>query len=767
MRILWSIYDWMAGHRRIGLGSLIAVTVLLLALVSRVRLREDISDFLPLNSRQQQELKLWQDVSGANRITAIFERYGAAAADSVEQLTGAVDRFVAAIEERDTANWVQNLTAQADLSTAEQTLRFVYNNIPYFLDDDDYRRIDSLLHTEGYAAKQLEAAREQLMFPMGGLLAGSIRHDPLNLFAPVASSLQALSAANDFEIYDGYIMTPDRQRAFVTMDSPFGNSETDGNTRLLEFLQKCAETATGETPNVTIHFTGGPVIAVGNASQIKHDSILSITIALVLILALLYDAFRSRQHLLLILASIAWGWLFALACLSIVEAEVSVIVVGISSVIVGIAVNYPLHLIAHLQHTPDMRQALGEVSKPLIVGNITTVGAFLALIPLKSVALRDLGLFSACLLIGTILFVLLWLPLLIKNQEDKPDSPPWEGLGKVADRQANGSSDFLMRLASVRLDNRKWLVVAIAVLTLFFGYHSLGTTFDTDLNHINYMTDEQRADLNRFGMLKPQISNLKSQISNLKSQRKTPRFLLSDSIQQHRLACWRQFTAANRESLTTLLRNEGPRHGFAEDAFDDFTTILDNDYQPQPLTWFTPLPAPLLMQNIDVKAINSAMLSQLSDNFNYIGWACAAIVFLFLWCSFRSLTLAVLSFLPMAVSWMWILGIMTLCGMQFNIVNIILATFIFGQGDDYTIFMTEGAVYEATHHRPMLATYKRAIMLSALIMFIGIGSLIVARHPALHSLAEVTIVGMSAVVLMAFVLPPVCLRILHKIKKNI
>ena len=84
MRILWSIYDWMAGHRRIGLGSLIAVTVLLLALVSRVRLREDISDFLPLNSRQQQELKLWQDVSGANRITAIFENQGDRSLDSVE-----------------------------------------------------------------------------------------------------------------------------------------------------------------------------------------------------------------------------------------------------------------------------------------------------------------------------------------------------------------------------------------------------------------------------------------------------------------------------------------------------------------------------------------------------------------------------------------------------------------------------------------------------------------------------------------------------------
>jgi predicted RND superfamily exporter protein len=72
--------------------------------------------------------------------------------------------------------------------------------------------------------------------------------------------------------------------------------------------------------------------------------------------------------------------------------------------------------------------------------------------------------------------------------------------------------------------------------------------------------------------------------------------------------------------------------------------------------------------------------------------------------------------------------------------------------------MTEGAVYETLHRRPMLASYRKAILLSALIMFIGIGSLIVARHPALHSLAQVTIVGMSSVVLMALVLPPTLFR---------
>ena len=86
----------------------------------------------------------------------------------------------------------------------------------------------------------------------------------------------------------------------------------------------------------------------------------------------------------MIVVSIGWGWLFAMGGMALLHDSVSVIVIGISSVILGIAVNYPLHLIAHLQYTPNMETTLKEISKPLIIGNITTVGAFLALVPLKS-----------------------------------------------------------------------------------------------------------------------------------------------------------------------------------------------------------------------------------------------------------------------------------------------------------------------------------------------------------------------------------------------
>ena len=122
--------------------------------------------------------------------------------------------------------------------------------------------------------------------------------------------------------------------------------------------------------------------------------------------------------------------------------------------------------------------------------------------------------------------------------------------------------------------------------------------------------------------------------------------------------------------------------------------------------------------------------------------------------------MGVTAFLPLVVGWIWILGTMRLTGLQFNIVNIILATFIFGQGDDYSIFITEGLMYEYATGKKILRSFKNAVVLSALIMFIGIGALIVAKHPALRSLAAVTVVGMFTVVAMAYYLPPLVFRFL-------
>ena len=748
----------MSGHRWWCLASLAVVTLLMVLSVTRLSYREDIRDFLPLDEKEREALNDYDRQAQTSLIVAIIEQRDSTV-DDPDLLVEGVETFLDAID------GLEGVTVQTDFSQMEEQQEEAYRQLPYLLEAADYQRMDSLLQQPDFIASRLQEAKERLLMPMGmgSMMENDITHDPLGLFSPVVSLMRDTAMLSRFDIYDDCLLTADHRRALVLLNSPYGGSETASNERLLDLLNakadsvsrlltpdSCLQTPSLLTPSLltplNIRFCGAPVIAVTNASQIKTDSLLSVCIAAVLILLLLWFFLRSLRHILLIALTIGWGWVFAIACLSWVHQEVSVIVIGISSIIVGIAVNYPLHLIAHLGHTSDVRQALQEIVKPLVVGNITTVGAFLALVPLRAAALRDLGLFSSFLLIGTILFTLIWLPQMVcysRNEEGgmrNEDTPAADSVSDIS------PSSFLLPPSSKKI--HKILPIILLLLTAFFGYHSLHTAFDADLTHINYMTPVQRSDMALLQQLMPTDSQRQQELNR--------RIPTTPKAQQERLQLWQSWTSSHRDQLSLSLRDEATRAGFTQDSFDPFFSLLSPASDISPSSFLFP---PSSNYSSNHPSLFSSIASHLSDDFNYIGWACACIVFFFLWASFRSLPLALLSFLPMAVSWLWILGIMALLGIQFNIINIILSTFIFGQGDDYTIFMTEGTVYEYKHHRPMLASYRRAIILSALIMFIGIGSLIIARHPALHSLAEVTIVGMFSVVLMAFVIPPLAFRL--------
>ena len=746
----------MSGHRWWCLASLAVVTLLMVLSVTRLSYREDIRDFLPLDEKEREALNDYDRQAQTSLIVAIIEQRDSTV-DDPDLLVEGVETFLNAID------GLEGVTVQTDFSQMEEQQEEAYRQLPYLLEAADYQRMDSLLQQPDFIASRLQEAKERLLMPMGmgSMMENDITHDPLGLFSPVVSLMRDTAMLSRFDIYDGCLLTADHRRALVLLTSPYGGSETASNERLLDLLNAKADsvsrllTPSLLTPSLltplTIRFCGAPVIAVTNASQIKTDSLLSVCIAAVLILLLLWFFLRSLRHILLIALTIGWGWVFAIACLSWVHQEVSVIVIGISSIIVGIAVNYPLHLIAHLSHTSDVRQALQEIVKPLVVGNITTVGAFLALVPLRAAALRDLGLFSSFLLIGTILFTLIWLPQMVSYSRNCYSRKEEGGMRnekclRQNQRQEYSPSSFLLPPSSKKI--HKILPIILLLLTAFFGYHSLHTAFDADLTHINYMTPVQRSDMALLQQLMPTDSQRQQELNR--------RIPTTPETQQERLQLWQSWTSSHRDQLSLSLRDEATRAGFTPSSFDPFFSLLSPASDISPSSFLFP---PSSNYSSNHPSLFSSIASHLSDDFNYIGWACACIVFFFLWASFRSLPLALLSFLPMAVSWLWILGIMALLGIQFNIINIILSTFIFGQGDDYTIFMTEGTVYEYKHHRPMLASYRRAIILSALIMFIGIGSLIIARHPALHSLAEVTIVGMFSVVLMAFVIPPFAFRL--------
>lgn len=657
------IYDILKGHKPTVVVFLLIIVVVEVWLMTSVHYEEDISKFLPRNEHDKGFTAEFEKLSRQGKIAILFS-----SADSLHP---------AASGEIDAAK--EYVADNLGYDAGGTDMAYLFQNMPYMLTDKDYKEIDyKLRHLD--INETLQADKMLMLMPTGGVASDMLSYDPLHLFSGVLQR-----------------MKPDNSRQVISFDSPYGSSETGKNALLADSLEVLMNKAQTKFPSVKISAVGGPVIAVSNARQIKKDSFIAVGIASLLILLLLAVHYRKLSDILFIGLSLAMGWLFAIAGMALIKDSVSIIVLGIGSVIIGIAVNYPLHYIDHLREVGSHREALRDMVQPLLIGNITTVAAFLCLIWLDAQAMRDLGLFGGLMLIGTILFVLIFLPLFVSE-------------GKAGKKS-------LLKL-DFHLPYIPHLSLAVVIITVVLGYFSLRTSFDSNLQNINYMTTQQREDM-RW---------LTAFVGETAVNGNT-----SDKISK-----WNNFWASHDMEKA---KTAAVQQGFSEDAFAPFWHLTETKFSGD-----------------DANNVGRQLVNVLNDSFNYIGYVCAFVVFFFLWFSFGSIELALMSFLPLAVSWIWILGLMQLFGIQFNIVNIILATFIFGQGDDYTIFITEGLMYEYSTGKKRLAAYKRSIMLSAILMFIGIGCLVFAGHPALRSLGAVTLIGMATVVMMAYYIPPLIFR---------
>ena len=802
VKLFLKIYDIFSTRRRL-VGMAVSILLLLCGILAlRMEYDEDISSFMPLDEETAKFSEVFDSMGGQNKIAVIFK----GEREDLSEVEKAMELFGSTVVERDSDNIVQNLQVQIDETGMMEVIRSVWKHYPTLMTEGDFRRLDSLMAADDFLSSQMELNKRMLMLPTGSFMAQSIPYDPLHMSAGITERLKGLNVDDAYQSINGFLFK--ENTGIVLLESPFGISESRNNQRLQLLLDSCMAEVQRVCPSVSVSAIGAPLIAVTNATQIKEDSLLAVGLAVVLILLVLFYSFRRLGDLIWVGVSVFAGWLFALGAISLMRDGISLIVVGIGSVIIGIAVNYPLHFIDHLKHEQDMREVLKEMVPPLLVGNITTVSAFLCLVVLNAQAMRDLGLFGSLTLVGTILFVLVCLPVFLQSRKAARFPERKLPFGRLALPQ------------NKRL--KRIIFWSAAGLTLVFGYFSAGTSFDSNMQNINYMLPEQREDLKFLSSsVQSQGEHLSmlyavaegstldealrrnevmvESISDIKGIDKITGIagmLPSDSLRKERAAQWNDFWNRHRH-IGEGLEKSAIDAGFSANAFLPFENMLqqlqlpdadsmeqdpfynligkrfvmegDNGYKIVNFVRVEKASSNIIEQEIDAAIpegcfvfsqsdVSNHLAEALSESFNYIGFVCGFVVFAFLWLSFGSIELSLMAFLPLAVSWIWILGIMQLLGMQFNIVNIILATFIFGQGDDYTIFITEGLMYEYTTGKRRLEQYKNSVALSAILMFIGIGTLIFSKHPAMRSLAEVAIIGMITVVVMAYYLPPMVFR---------
>ena len=805
-----SIYN-LFSKRKFLLFGLLTILVLILGFAaSRINFKEDISAFLPKGEQTSRINNATQHINAANKLIVSVKMADSTRVSDPDFIIETIDYLVEELQNSDSNHhYFKKIDYKIEQEQILALSRFLTENMPYFLTENDYERMDTLL-TEDNIRLQMNNNKRMLMTPIGMVMKQNIMTDPLHFSASLMSDLRNFQLNEQFQLYNDYIFTNHKTEGIVFIESQFSMSESRKNAELLRLIDRATDKIEAHfDQEINIHYFGSIDIAVTNANRIKKDTLFSSIIAIVLILSILIYAFRSTTNIVVMFGSLLFGWLFALGLLSVLKEDVSLIAVGISSIIIGIAVNYPLHFILHHRHESRIPNVIKNIVIPLTIGNITTVGAFLSLIFISSDAMHDLGLFASLLLVGVICFVLIFLPHLLRKNTKKEETEMEHIL-------------IFGKLLSWKPKGKKWFALLFIVLTVVFTIFSFDTKFDTNMQNINYMTQAQKEDVKKmFSLLdqgqktlyyisegnnleealvvyessKMRLDSLKT-VEILTNVSGIGNYLPSKEMQQKRLARWKLFCEKNAEMLAKI-NMVGVKSGFNSGAFQEFYKIIETEHPVREIDFFEPILATLAENYIvnnpegslvmtvlhtqtedldkletelnkinpnsfsfDLGTLNRNMITALSNDFDLVLLICGLIVFLFLTITLGRIELSILAFLPLTIGWFWILGIMNICDIRFNIVNIILASFIFGMGDDYTIFITEGLMYEHSYKRKMLISYKNSIVLSALIMFIGIGALIFAKHPALRSLAEVIMVGMFSVVLMAFLLPPVIFRLL-------
>ncbi|GMQ80822.1 MAG: hypothetical protein BMS9Abin05_0251 [Rhodothermia bacterium] len=139
------------------------------------------------------------------------------------------------------------------------------------------------------------------------------------------------------------------------------------------------------------------------------------------------------------------------------------------------------------------------------------------------------------------------------------------------------------------------------------------------------------------------------------------------------------------------------------------------------------------------------------------------LVFLLLWIDFRSINSAVAAMLSLAVGAIWMVGLMNVFGMKFNLLNVIGIPLILGIGiDDAVHILNRYRVEGRGRINVVYASTGKAIILTSITTMLAFGSLTFATYRGLGSLGLTLAIGVGTALLTSLLMLPALLGLLEK-----
>lgn len=804
-----AIYRYFQKHRGLFYTILVVSSLLFVALGTRLSYEEDISKLLPSNEIGSSEQLVFNNLKVKDKIFVLF--VSKSDSTTLDEITETCDAFSDSLLAKDKDSIINDITYNIPEEFLIDGIAYLYDNLPLYLDSTDYTAMDTIF-TKSHIERQMSDNYEELLSASGMYSYDIIRQDPAGLRYALKSKGKNISESmgGSYKIINKHFFTPDSTVAVAFITPNFKAFDSKTGIRLTENIEAEIKAMNKIHPEIEILFHGAPIQSVFNSRQIKTDLMMTMGLSLLFVCIIIAICFRNKSTLPFLLSPVIYGTFFALACMYLTQGTMSLMAVGIGAIVLGVALSYCLHVLTHYKYLSDPEQVLRDQTRPVILGSLTTIGAFMGLLFTESALLRDFGLFASLAMVGTTIFCLIFLPQFLNPEKNRKSEKVFR---------------WLEHINAYPLDKQKWLIITLVIISVICTIYSQWVCFDTNLKNIGYTnpnvarSSQILSDKIAHGKLSTYFAvtsdNLDSalvynerlgmrldtmkQNGDISEFAHTSNILMPKYRQEANIKLWNSYWTADKKlEVKRILIECGAPYGFNAEVFEPFFTMIDRIYYPSSIcesnvlpkglmsNWveytdstymlFTPVQMPKNNYRSTCDAIvakphtvvidpfyyTQDMVRILNNDFNIVLAISSLFVFLVLLISYRSLSLAIIAFIPMGLSWYIVLGIMSILGIQFNLINIIVSSFIFGVGVDYSIFVMDGLLAGTRNYNKLLMFHKTAIFLSAIVLMISISSLIFATHPAISSIGLTTLIGMTTTLLITYSLEPFLFHWLQK-----
>ena len=785
---------------------LIAFGLLLIVLAfssTGIHLKEDIMDLLPIDDPVIK--KHHTIIKGFNRMDLTFFDIGAmekARNVSSDDMIAAGDKLAEKLDESGLFSEIFYRWDESDLFEGLDVLR--RHRASLFTEQDEKKLEEKLT---GQAIKEnLINWRRILTESPTPVISQSFYKDPLSMDSLILAKIAALrTSGTSVKMEQGRVFSSDLKHLLILAKPKYPGTDSERSKELVTFIDSAIDDVINSSSDkkLSIAYLGSHRFSLDNSTMIKGDIERTLTISLIAIIALSLLVYRRPLLSLITVLPALFGAFFASGLLRFISPEISAISIGCGAMLAGIAVDYGIHILFHIDRSLEAEHdsneiavTLGRLIRPLFLGATTTIGAFLCLQASLMPGLRQLGLFASLGIGGAFLFSIVALPLIIPKRAAKKGREP---ILKVTNLFPP-YFDWISKNANL-------VILFVLTLTLSSLYGLKHLSFEGDIQKLNAASKETKKDWQEI------VKNFGSAMSStsvaVKSSSTEEALTLNDKLYDELLHLKEKDLIRSIQSASELIpgseRQHANRERWKSFWYEDRLNRLNNDLEaaaqqvrmrPQILKRaIAGLPGEsppievknllkgflknILSNNISITEEGTFILTnlKLTDYNNYAevvkslenkvpqaiitngrhfaehmveliyselqrlgGLALIIVAFLIILTRRKNGSILAL-ILPLLMSLLWTFGIMGLAGIKLNIMNSIIVIFIFGLVIDYAIFLQSAWRETNSGEADHLSLTCGAITISAMTTLCGLGSLLFANHPALHAIGLTAFLG--------------------------